>query len=210
MYDRRDLIGHWVRKSQRTDQMCTHACCRGYRVHPRNMPVVLPDRLLRRASDKDLEKHYADLGESSSAGADEGRMQILWELDRRENEERRAQVRKTEAAERRAEREQRRRDRYSATRAADRMERESLAELAYVEAEVDTRGNMLNKRGRAAGVDPRSLFTGPQSRARAYASEELLEHWKTHPRPTAAMYQGRDTRVYELYTAPLKRRRRAA
>lgn len=41
-YDRRDLIGHWIRKQQRQQQPCTHARCRGHRVHPDNYPVILP------------------------------------------------------------------------------------------------------------------------------------------------------------------------
>lgn len=57
-YDRRDLIGHWVRKSQQTQRMCGHACCRNRRVHGANMPVILPNRLLRRASDDDLADHF--------------------------------------------------------------------------------------------------------------------------------------------------------
>jgi hypothetical protein len=58
-YNRRDLIGHWIRRSQPTQRMCTHACCRGRRVHPENMPVILPNKLLHRAKDEDLAAHYA-------------------------------------------------------------------------------------------------------------------------------------------------------
>jgi hypothetical protein len=54
---------------------------------------------------------------------------------------------------------------------------------------------MLNRRGREAGVDERTLFTGPEARARKYASEELLTYWETHPRLTEAYFQGQDTRV---------------
>lgn len=39
--------------------MCQHACCRGYRVHPANYPVILPNKLLRRASEQDLADHFA-------------------------------------------------------------------------------------------------------------------------------------------------------
>jgi hypothetical protein len=46
-YNRRDLIGHWIKRTSPVQRMCGHACCRGYRVHPRNYPVILPDRLLR-------------------------------------------------------------------------------------------------------------------------------------------------------------------
>jgi hypothetical protein len=65
---------------------------------------------------------------------------------------------------------------------------------------------MLNRAGQAAGIDERSLFTGPESRARRYASEELLNHRQSHPRPTAAYFQGRDTTLGPQYTAPRRRR----
>jgi hypothetical protein len=65
---------------------------------------------------------------------------------------------------------------------------------------------MLNKAGKAAGIDERSLFTGPESRARRYASEELLNHWQSHPRPTAAYFQGKNTTLRPQYTAPRRRR----
>lgn len=65
---------------------------------------------------------------------------------------------------------------------------------------------MLNRRGREAGVNERTLFTGPESRARKYASEELLEYWEHHPRPTEAYFAGQDTRIG--YLAGLSPRRR--
>jgi hypothetical protein len=68
-------------------------------------------------------------------------------------------------------------------------------ERQYVEAEAVTKGNMLNRRGREAGIDERSLFRGPERRARAYASEELLNYWEDHARPTEAYFRGEDTRL---------------
>lgn len=59
----------------------------------------------------------------------------------------------------------------------------------YEAAEEATRGAMLNARGRARGIDAFSLFMGPEVRALAYASEELIEHWATHPRVTFAMFE---------------------
>jgi hypothetical protein len=56
-------------------------------------------------------------------------------------------------------------------------------------AENSCNGNLLNRRGRAAGIDPRSLFLGPQRRAEAYPTEELLEFWRTHPRVTFAQFE---------------------
>lgn len=189
---RRDLIGHFIRKKQRTQQPCTHACCRGYRVHPDNYPVILPDRTLHRASDEDLAKHYVKVSQGDSPKDGEARLQILYEMERRdEREVHREQV------------EQRRRERW----AARKMEQEELLEWSWLQAEEATKGNMLNKLGREMDVNERSLFTGPESRARKYASEELLEYWQTHPRPTAAMLRGEDTRLYEQYSAPRKQRR---
>jgi hypothetical protein len=50
----------------------------------------------------------------------------------------------------------------------------------YRAAETATTGYMVNRRGREAGVDPRSLFTGPESRARKYGSDELLNYFEAN------------------------------
>jgi hypothetical protein len=69
-------------------------------------------------------------------------------------------------------------------RAVRRMYAE-VTDLNYRQAEDWTRGHMLNPAGRAAGVDPKSLFSGPRSRARKYASEELARFWaEVTPRQT--------------------------
>lgn len=57
-----------------------------------------------------------------------------------------------------------------------------IIESLFLAAEAATRGHLLNARGRERGVDPRSLFYGSELRATAYASDELREHWRTHPR----------------------------
>lgn len=62
-------------------------------------------------------------------------------------------------------------------------------EAQLAAAEMATRGVLLNKRGRAAGIAPESLFLGPASRARAYASDELTEFWATTPRLTYAAFE---------------------
>lgn len=69
----------------------------------------------------------------------------------------------------------------------DEFELHRLTE--YELAERATNGYMLNARGRAAGIDPLSLFMGNEARAAAYASEELLAHWETRPRPTFAKFE---------------------
>lgn len=55
----------------------------------------------------------------------------------------------------------------------------------YARAEDEGRGEMLNKAGKRAGISSKSLFTGPESRARKYASEELMGYWEEHGRMTA-------------------------
>lgn len=70
-----------------------------------------------------------------------------------------------------------------------RAEYEDHLEAAYAEAVEATAGVLLNAKGKAKGVDSRSLFMGTLARARCYASEELLEHWDTRPRVTFAQFE---------------------
>jgi hypothetical protein len=149
------------------------------RPHPENWPVHLPSRQLRSASDTELLAYYSARGAESGSDA-RARDQVLYEMQRRDV-----------AAERAEAREERRRTRY----AASRSEKRAVIENEYVRAEAATNGYMLNERGREAGVEPRTLFTGPESRARKFASEELLEYWEHNPRPTQAMFEGADTRI---------------
>jgi minor capsid protein 2 len=58
----------------------------------------------------------------------------------------------------------------------------------YLAAEDATRGHMLTPQGQAAGIDPRELFTGPASRARKWASEELRGWWDSVGRMTFDEY----------------------
>lgn len=179
-YNSRDLIGHWVKPAGAAGKMCPHACCRNKRVHPANMPTVLPNKLLRRASEDDLQEHYQRVSGSDTDQAAEARFQVLAEMDRRDQ----AEVRRHQSELRRKEQVFGR-----------KMAREEAVETAWLAAEHDTNGYMLNKAGREADISERSLFTGPESRARRYASEELLNHWQANPRPTGAMFRGEDTRL---------------
>ena len=192
-YNVRDLLGHYVAPASQRGKMCPHACCRNKRVHPANMPVILPNRLLRRASDKDLAEHYDRVSQRDDAKAERARAQVLHEMDRRDQ----AETRKREA-----------RDRRQARMFSRKMEREELIEWQYLKAEAETRGNLVNRAGVAAGISDRSLFTGPESRARRYASEELLNYWLDNPRPTTAMMRGEDTRLTGGYTTRPRTRRR--
>jgi hypothetical protein len=59
----------------------------------------------------------------------------------------------------------------------------------YVRAEAVTNGCLLNDRGKRCDIDALSLFMGNETRARAYASAELLEHWESTPRVTFADFE---------------------
>lgn len=70
-----------------------------------------------------------------------------------------------------------------------RAEFEIYREAAYIRAETACNGALLNARGKKAGINAYSLFIGPEQRARAYASEELVEHWQRYPRMTFAQFE---------------------
>lgn len=72
-----------------------------------------------------------------------------------------------------------------------RVRQEYQAHLeAQVAAAVDEcNGALLNARGKAAGIDPFTLFKGPGVRAAAYASEELLDFWQRHTRLTWTAFE---------------------
>lgn len=71
-----------------------------------------------------------------------------------------------------------------------RAEFELLREAAFRRAQDELGGaRLLNERGLAAGVDPYSLFIGPELRAYAYASEELVNHWQRYPRPVFERFE---------------------
>ncbi|MBO2461161.1 hypothetical protein [Actinomadura violacea] len=80
-----------------------------------------------------------------------------------------------------------------------RSDYQDYIEASYLAAEAETRGQVLNAAGWAAGVDPKSLFSGQWSRARKYASEELLNFWAEHGRITYSEFkrQSREQRPEE-------------
>lgn len=68
--------------------------------------------------------------------------------------------------------------------------------LQWLAAEDYTRGNLLNRKARAADVDPRSLFSGPAHIAYARASEDLIRFWEEEsPRVTFAEFSEQVTGV---------------
>ena len=66
---------------------------------------------------------------------------------------------------------------------------DELLHSQYQLAEDRTNGAMLNERGRQAGIDPRRLFTSNATYRAAYASEELIDHWRDYPHVTFAAYE---------------------
>jgi hypothetical protein len=191
---RRDLIGHFVRTQQRTEQPCTHACCRGYRVHPANYPVILPRRTLRRAKDEDLARHFNKVSAGSSPADRWAEAQLLAEMQRRDDADRR---------------QRQRREAIAATRAAGQMEREAEAERIRREAEARTQGYLVTAQGRARGVSDAEILTGRQDVFIRYATPEAKAYFAENPRPTGAYLRfGRDTRV-PYSDRPARRRRRA-
>lgn len=65
-------------------------------------------------------------------------------------------------------------------------------------AHAELRGELLNAAGRAAHIDPTTLFMGPQSRVGLYASDELQDWFAQHGRLTVDEFEtqwwnGRDS-----------------
>jgi hypothetical protein len=176
-YNIRDRFGHWVAPPSRINGVCPHACCRNRRAHPRSLPVVLDKQYLRSLNETDLTAeldqyiHYTDKRAKAFG-------QITAEFDRRDRAERAAARRKDRQRERSQEH-------------YDEVYRQYLA------AEAATNGYLLNRAGLAAGINERSLFTGPEARVRKYASPELLDYFSTHGRPTRVSFLGssRERRV---------------
>lgn len=70
-----------------------------------------------------------------------------------------------------------------------RAEYELLLEVSFERAERDCNAVLLNASGRAAGIDPRSLFMGPAVRVKCYASPELVEWFEVNGRTTYADFE---------------------
>lgn len=179
-YDRRDLIGHWVRKTQPTRQPCTHACCRGYRSHPEHWPVIPPSRQLRRAPDDDLAAHFRKVSNDPSPEARYAEMQILYEMERRDAAEERRREHTSNVA---------------AARAARSMERAAEYERIKADAEAATQGYLVTAQGMARGIADAEILTGREDVFIRYATPEAKRYFAENPRPTAGHFRGRDTRI---------------
>src|SRR6185437_8489575 len=142
-YNVRDQLGHYVKPESQADHLCHHRCCRGERAHPRGLPVKLDRQYLRSLSHDELERElgqYTRFIDTHEGGF----LQVVAELDRREESEKRAAARKQRARERRQERE---------------SEYQDEVYRQWLQAEAETNGYMLNKAGKAAG--PRLLRRAP-------------------------------------------------
>ena len=83
-----------------------------------------------------------------------------------------------------------RRERARRRRQAAEQEYQDEVYRQWRAAEAATNGYMLNRAGQREGIDERSLFAGPESRVRKYASPELIEWFESHPRPTRVSWFG--------------------
>jgi hypothetical protein len=156
------------------NRACPHKCCQGRHPHPSHLPVRLDRQVLRGMGSDELEReleHYWHYYDTHS----EGGLQIAAEIDRRGESQRKAEARQLRAKARRAERESEYRDEVYRT---------------WLRAEAETKGYMLNREGRAKGIDERPLFTGPESRVAKYATRELLDFFEANPRPTRVSWFG--------------------
>jgi hypothetical protein len=180
-YNIRDVFKHFVKPRSAAGDACPHSCCRGYKVHPANLPGYVKPGVLRKFSDAELGEHYG-----KHADCDRCREALEKELNRRDRVDaaRRATGQRNKA------------------RAQERHEHVAREIDA---AEAATRGSLVNARGRALGISERSLFTGSEDRAMRYASRELINYWQEHPRPTAASMSG-NVRVRQKAAAGSKQR----
>ncbi|MDN5895229.1 MAG: hypothetical protein L0H93_14550 [Nocardioides sp.] len=96
-----------------------------------------------------------------------------------------------------------------ATYQAMREDFELHRRATFARAHAELRGELLNARGRAAHIDPSSLFMGPHARVERYASEELRRWFAQHGRPTVGQFEvqrwsGRTGQVAGANMAPLR------
>ena len=173
-YNVRDQRGHYVKPKTARGHICHHSCCNGSRVHPDKLPVKISRSYLRSLTPDQLERELGTYTNFIDTH-EEGFLQVVAEFDRRDDKEKNAAARKARAKERRQQRESEYRDEVY---------------RQWLQAEAETNGYMLNKAGKAAGIDERSLFTGPQSRVAKYASRELRDYFDAHGRPTRVSWFG--------------------
>lgn len=152
---------HWVTLRPGGHGDYVHVCIGCERGGPKterhhSWPAVLEKDTLRGATDDELQAHFSHHDNPKT------HRQVLGEMKRRD----RAAAAKDRATSR-------------------KFERYEAVETAITAAESGTNGYFVNKKGRSAGISDWELFTGDARKAERYASDELLNWWSTHPRPTA-------------------------
>ncbi|MGP9843320.1 hypothetical protein [Brachybacterium sp. 107] len=70
-----------------------------------------------------------------------------------------------------------------------RVDFELYRHSRFLRAHTELRGELLNAAGRAARIDPGTLFMGPRSRVERYASEELKAWFAQHGRLTVDEFE---------------------
>ena len=70
-----------------------------------------------------------------------------------------------------------------------RADYEAYLQYAYAQAVEGTGGVLVNRDGRQLKIEGYDLFTGPQYRAKKYASEELIEWWDKYPRKSLDQFE---------------------
>jgi hypothetical protein len=149
------------------------------------MPVILPNKTLRRATDEDLAEHYQKVSGDDSPKARRAEAQVLHEMQRRDQADELRQARQT-------------------YRSTQRTDNDAERERVYLDAEAATKGNWTNASGRARGISDKEILTGREAVFRRYASDEAREYFGEHPRPTAAYFRGKDTRVAAPFSTTKK------
>lgn len=170
----RDQIGHWVAPPGMRAHPCPHRCCQGRQVHPDALPVKLDRKYLRSLDQEELDRELSAYQRYSDerTGA---YIQVIAEMQRREDAPAVAEAGRAKARE---------------TRTRSESEYRDEVYRQWLAAENYTNGYMLNKAGKRAGIDERTLFTtSSQARVDRYASDELQEYFRMHPRPSRKSWQ---------------------
>ena len=179
-YNRRDILAHWVARDQAADRACAHACCRGYRVHPKHGEVILPARRLHGATDDQLAAYFEQYSFRGTKQSQRREAQVLHEMDRRDRLQRRREERASAV---------------QLNRAVRRSERDAETRRIRMEAEEATKGYLVNREGSARGISDSEILYGREAVFQRYASSEARAYFAEHPRPTGAYFRGKDTRI---------------
>ena len=151
---------------------------------------------MRGASDEQLARHYSKVSAiENDPKARRVELQIINEFERRDRREARSREK------------QQLREARATGRAIRQTEQQVEIERIRVESEAATRGYLVNAKGRARGINPDEVLRGREAVFQRYASDEARDYFRVHPRPTAAYFRGRDTRVADRATEPKRRRR---